>query len=120
MLLIGKRARILQEAARILNSHDIDTEITDNLDLSHLKAMDIKDVSCVAFGRALTKDQKKELTNHYLQPNPQIKIIEGWARYPSSLPDKYWLPFSHWPAFMPTAQIYRRHNLSVYQRQPIA
>lgn len=82
VLLIGKRARILQEAARILNSHNIDTEITDNLDLSHLKAMDIKDVSCVAFGRALTKDQKKELTNHYLQSNPQIKIIEGWAPIP--------------------------------------
>lgn len=82
VLLIGKRARILDDVAGYLRAMHHDVTLTNNLDMQWLRSIDVRMFSAVAFGRALSAEQKSELTEHYLQQNPLLVFVEGWAPIP--------------------------------------
>jgi len=82
VLLIGKRAKILNDVANRLRTIGWTVTLTNNLDMQHLLSVDAPQFSVVAFGRALTKEQKETLTRHYKQQNGAIVIVEGLAPIP--------------------------------------
>jgi hypothetical protein len=82
ILLIGKRAKILEQVAEHLRSYGCNVELTNNLDTEYLKSIDVSRVAAAAYGQALTDEEKNGLTAHYQQQNPSLKVIEGWAPIP--------------------------------------
>lgn len=82
VLLIGKRARILNDVANRLRAAGWTVTLTNNLDMQYLLSVDVSQLSVVAFGRALTKEQKETLTRHYKRQNGSIVVVEGLAPIP--------------------------------------
>ena len=82
ILLIGKRAKILNDVAGRLRSLGHQVILTNDLDMAHLTSIDVTPINAVVFGRALTAEQKTALTKLYRQANPSLSFIEGWAPIP--------------------------------------
>ena len=84
-LLIGKRAKILTNVADRLRAFGWQVTLDNELDMQQLLNADVSQVSVVAFGRALSKEQKDILTQHYRQLNNAIIAVEGLAPIPELL-----------------------------------
>jgi hypothetical protein len=82
ILLIGKRAKILKKIADELQARGHTAVVTSNLNINHLRALDVSGISCVVFGRALSAAQKDELSAHYKSKNPGLAVLDGWAPIP--------------------------------------
>jgi hypothetical protein len=83
VLLIGKRARVLDELAEIITG--LGHMVKRSEDLDGLERMDIAEVDVVAFGRALTDTQITELETTYRQKNPRMIFVRGLVPIPPLL-----------------------------------
>lgn len=81
-LLIGKRAKILDDVANRLRAMGWTVTLTSDLAMQKLQAIDVSRVSVVAFGRALTSEEKHTLAAYYKTQNPLLTIVNGWAPIP--------------------------------------
>lgn len=113
VLLIGKRTRILEDLRLELDPQKWRVSICNNLDTSYLMSLDVGDMSVVAFGRALSTSQKKELAKHYTAQNSNLKIVQGLAPIPQLLAAQI-------EAATTTEQYFFVHNTTLQAKQKIS
>ena len=81
-LLIGKRAKILTSVKDRLRAFGWQVILTDDLDLQKLLALDVSKMAVIAFGRAVNKNDKDVLLQHYKQQNGSVVVVDGLAPIP--------------------------------------
>lgn len=84
-LLIGKRAKILRTIATRLRALGWTVDTTNTLDIDQLQAIDVTQINVIAFGRALSREQKDTLIRSFRKQKPSIAIVEGLAPIPELL-----------------------------------
>lgn len=77
VLLIGKRAKVLEPLADSLRKDNHTVLLTN--DFTNLDNLPTIAVDVVAFGRALTKEQKGAIEKRYLKNNPKLAFVHGRA-----------------------------------------
>jgi len=114
-LLIGKRARILDYVAAILRGQGWEVVTENNLDMSHLQAVNVSSVTVVAFGRALTTEQRAALVAVYRKQQPTLVTVEGWAPIPELVAHQIYAASSPIPGLrVQDGQITAQNRLDVH------
>jgi len=77
ILLVGKRARVLDELAASLTQMGL--HVREETDVERAGALDGSSLDVLSLGRAITGTKRTELIRKLRMQNPRIKVVEGLA-----------------------------------------
>ncbi len=100
ILLIGKRAQILDQLKILLENEHMNVILTS--DLENLTTIDASTIDVVMFGRALSSEQQEALQAVYQKKNPTLQCISGLAPIPQLLAAQVKSAATHKDSHQPT------------------